>query len=100
MSFEEFQTSVAAGRFPAALNPPLQALWRDGGGDWPAAHAAVQDEGSREAAWVHAYLHRKEGDVDNAAYWYARARQPVAAGELGAEWETITRALLSAPGGG
>ena len=94
MSFEEFQTAVAEGRFPAGLDPALQGLWHDARGDWPRAHGCVQDADSPEAAWVHAYLHRKEGDPANAAYWYARARRPVATVSLGAEWEAVARALL------
>lgn len=97
MSFEEFQTSVAQAKFPAGLTPPLQALWHDARGDWDRAHACVQDDGSADGAWVHAYLHRKEGDAGNAGYWYARARQ-AAVGEgvaLGDEWAQIARALLA-----
>lgn len=96
MSFDEFETEVAAGRFPAGLSRPLQALWHDARGDWPAAHAAAQDESSPAGAWVHAYLHRREGDLGNAAYWYARAGRPVATGPLAAEWAEIARALLNA----
>lgn len=94
MSFEEFKTEVEAGRFPAHLNKAVQALWHEARGDWAQAHACVQDDASREAAWVHAYLHRREGDNGNAAYWYARARQPVATVSLDDEWTAITRTLL------
>lgn len=96
MSFDEFETEVAAGRFPATLGLPLQALWHDARGDWPAAHAAVQDDASKDGAWVHAYLHRREGDLGNAAYWYNRAGRPVATGPLAVEWAAIARALLNA----
>jgi hypothetical protein len=97
MSFEEFQTSVAQARFPAGLTPALQALWHDARGDWDQAHGCVQDDGSVEGAWVHAYLHRKEGDISNAAYWYARARRPVVAATLALDDERtqIARALLA-----
>ncbi len=95
MSFEDFQTAVGEGRFPEGLSPALQALWHDARGDWSRAHACVQDDESREAAWVHAYLHRKEGDAGNAAYWYARARRPVASGNLEAEWAALAGALLA-----
>lgn len=95
MSFDEFETEVTAGRFPAEVALPLQALWHDARGDWPAAHAAVQDDASKAGAWVHAYLHRREGDLGNAAYWYARAGRPVATGPLAAEWTAIARALLN-----
>jgi hypothetical protein len=94
MSFEEFQTEVEAGRFPTELNAPLQALWHEARGDWAGAHACVQEDNSPAASWVHAYLHRREGDAGNAAYWYARARRPVATGSLEAEWAAIARELL------
>ena len=68
--------------------------WWAAKGDWDKAHAIVMDDGSREAAWVHAYLHRVEGDVDNARYWYRRAaRKPVTA-PVEQEWEEIAAALL------
>lgn len=79
---------------PTLLSPPLRALREDAAGNWDAAHEAVQDDPSPEAAWVHAYLHRKEGDTSNAAYWYERAgrRRPAVGGD--AEWEEIAAALL------
>lgn len=64
-------------------------------GDWEGAHAAVQDDQSREAAWIHAHLHRVEGDRSNASYWYRRAGQPVATGPLGEEFRAISDALGS-----
>lgn len=92
-SFEVFRTATVA---PAHLGPALCALWHDARGDWDTAHTLAQEADDRDGAWVHAYLHRKEGDAGNAAYWYARARKPVAAGELDAEREAIARALLGA----
>jgi hypothetical protein len=94
MSFEEFRRAVngRAGE-PAGLSPALRALWHDARGDWPAAHACAQADPGRGGAWVHAYLHRKEGDESNAAYWYQRANQPVAGGPLEDEWAEIARAL-------
>jgi len=79
---------------PRELAAPAAALWWAKKGDWDKAHRLVMDEASREAAWVHAYLHRAEGDVGNAHYWYRRARCPPADGDLDAEWETIVAALL------
>jgi hypothetical protein len=80
---------------PPELGPALQALWRDAQGDWDRAHACAQvDEADQSAAWVHAYLHRKEGDLANAAYWYRRAGRPMAREELKAEWLAIAIALL------
>ncbi|MBP0115634.1 MULTISPECIES: hypothetical protein [Bradyrhizobium] len=83
------------GAVPApSLNAPLRGLWWAAKGDWDRAHKIVQDESSREAAWVHAYLHRVEGDLGNAGYWYRQAGQPVAKDSLKAEWERIAATLL------
>ena len=76
------------------LSAPLAALWWAAKGDWDQAHKIVQDESGREAAWVHAYLHRVEGDLGNAGYWYRQAGQPVATDSLQAEWERIAATLL------
>lgn len=73
--------------------PARAALWHAARDDWEAAHAAAQSDGGREAAWVHAYLHRVEGDLPNARYWYGVAGRPVATGPLEAEWEAIASAL-------
>jgi hypothetical protein len=76
------------------LNAPLAGLWWAAKGDWDQAHKIVQDENSRDAAWVHAYLHRVEGDLGNAGYWYRQAGQPAAKDSLEAEWERIAATLL------
>jgi hypothetical protein len=97
MSFEEFRQSIKSDAAPAAaLSGALQALWHDGRGDWQRAHECAQDDTSRDGSWVHAYLHRKEGDLGNAGYWYAKARRPAPARDvtLDAEWAEIARALL------
>ncbi|MCK1404328.1 MULTISPECIES: hypothetical protein [unclassified Bradyrhizobium] len=78
---------------PPDLSAPLAALWWAAKGDWDQAHRIVQDESSREAAWVHAYLHRVEGDLGNAGYWYRQAGRPVATDSLEAEWQRIVDAL-------
>ena len=80
---------------PASAPPLLRALWHDATGDWEDAHTLAQDVESPDGAWVHAYLHRKEGDVSNAAYWYRRAGKPVVSVPLDAEWDAIAAALLS-----
>lgn len=77
------------------LSEALQALWHDAQGNWEAAHDTLQDDSNLESHWVHAYLHRKEGDTPNARYWYNRAQQPFPNTSLDEEWENITRALLS-----
>lgn len=79
---------------PEGLAPTVLALWWAAKGEWERAHKIVQDDESREAAWVHAYLHRVEGDLPNAGYWYRTAGKPVAAGALEAEWQAIAAALL------
>jgi len=71
----------------------LKALGMAASGDWDGAHKLVQDDQSVEAAWVHAHLHRVEGDLSNAVYWYRRAGKPVATGDLGEEREAIEAAL-------
>jgi hypothetical protein len=75
------------------LDAPLAALWWAAKGDWDAAHKIVQDESDATSAWVHAYLHRVEGDLSNAGYWYRQAGQPVAKDSLEAEWERIVAVL-------
>lgn len=99
MDVEAFRASLADDG-PPALGLALEALWWDAKGDWDRAHACAQeDEADPDAAWVHAYLHRKEGDPGNAAYWYRRAGRPVAtAVALDAEWAAIAASLLSARG--
>ena len=74
--------------------PLLRALWHEAHGDWTAAHEFAQDVDTPEGARVHAYLHRKEGDRTNAAYWYRRAGQSIATGPLEGEWETLVAAFL------
>ncbi len=95
MDLSTLKTSLSNPEPPPGLSPALQALWHDARGDWRTAHMLVQDEQTAEGAWVHAYLHRKEGDDANAAYWYRRAGQPVARTTLQEEWESLARSLLS-----
>lgn len=94
MTLEEFRRSLAEAAPPAGLSDVLKALWHDGHGDWDAAHQVAQDVPDPDGAWVHAYLHRKEGDAGNAAYWYRRASQPVCRESLDAEWAAIVEAFL------
>ena len=97
MSFAEFQESVANDAAPpAGASLPLRALWHDARGDWTRAHNFAQEDHGRDGSWVHAYLHRKEGDAGNAGYWYARAgrKMPANGVTLDAEWEDIARDLL------
>jgi hypothetical protein len=93
MTLDEFRATLAKAAPPDAV-PALRALWHDARDEWERAHEVAQDIDEPAGAWVHAYLHRKEGDLANAAYWYQRARQPVAADSLDAEWRRIVTALL------
>jgi hypothetical protein len=93
VSTADFKASLAAAAPAPELAPPLAAMWWAAKGDWDAAHKIVQDEDTADAAWVHAYLHRVEGDLGNADYWYRRASKPQAKDSLEAEWERIVSAL-------
>ena len=95
MTLAEFKRSLEKRKPPASLAPALAALWWAGKDDWDKAHAIVMDEGGKDCAWVHAYLHRVEGDLGNAGYWYRQAGKPVATGALAAEWAAITREILA-----
>lgn len=85
----------------AASAPPdqgaaVKALWWAAHSDWKNAHKAAQADEGAPAAWVHAYLHRVEGDLENASYWYGQAGKPIATGPLDDEWQAIAAALLKA----
>jgi hypothetical protein len=95
MQASSFRASLADSAPPPGLTAALEALWWDARGNWQRAHKAVMRDEGAEAAWVHAYLHRKEGDRSNAAYCYRRAGRPMPDGPLHAEWEAIAAALLS-----
>ena len=95
MDLSQFKNSLAKPKPPAGLAPALTALWWAAKDKWEKAHNIVMDEGGKDCAWVHAYLHRKEGDESNAAYWYRRAGKPVARDSLTAEWDRIVTALLT-----
>jgi hypothetical protein len=95
MTLDDFKATLSTPTPPAGLRAVLVALWHDGRGDWDAAHHVAQDVDDAEGAWVHAYLHRKEGDLSNAGYWYRRAGQTPASGALATEWDRIVTALLA-----
>jgi hypothetical protein len=90
----EFRETLASASPPAGISPTLLALWHDAKGNWDAAHAVAQDIDDEDGSWIHAYLHRKEGDAGNAAYWYRRAGKPVSRKSLDDEWEEIADQLL------
>ena len=94
MTFDDFRRSLTATEPSAELSHALAGLWWDAKGDWKQAHESAQQDEGRDGSWVHAYLHRKEGDHSNAAYWYSQAGRPVCREPLEAEWISIARALL------
>ena len=94
MTLQQFRASLAQPNPPAELSLALAGLWRDAKGDWTKAHESAQQDEGPEGAWVHAYLHRKEGDTSNAAYWYGRAKTPPSRSSFEEEWEEIATALL------
>ena len=99
MTLEEFRQTLTQPGPPKDLSQALRAMWEDAKGDWNAAHAIAQDIDDRTGSWIHAYLHRKEGALGNAGYWYRRAGQPVAHDTLDEEWARIVGALLAGHGG-
>ncbi len=95
MNFEMFEASLTEAHPPAELSPCLTALWHEKQGHWDQAHEIVQEINTATAAWIHAYLHRKEGDEGNARYWYRNANRTFPAGQsLDDEWESLVKALL------
>jgi hypothetical protein len=98
MNTADFRASLFGAAPPPELDAPLVALWW-ARRNWDAAHRIVQDENDANSAWVHAHLHRVEGDLGNAGYWYRRAGQPAASGDLQAEWDQIVSALISGASG-
>jgi len=95
MSLEEFQQSLSANDPPAGLPHSIASLWWDAKGDWARAHSSAMLDKSNAGSWVHAYLHRKEGDRDNAGGWYSRAGKPFCEESLQDEWVSIARELLT-----
>ena len=95
MDYASFRRSLTEQEPSADLSPVLKALWHLGRKEWDRAHAIAQDGRDTDSHWVHAHLHRVEGDLSNAAYWYARAGRRVASGDLEVEWESMVRTLLS-----
>ncbi len=94
MNLHEFKETLRGNLPPANLEEHLKALWFDGKGDWEKAHVLIQDVNDKNAAWIHAYLYRKEGDISNADYWYRRAGKKRPEISLEKEWEQIAEALL------
>ncbi len=94
MTLAELQASLSQSAPPSGVPRLVEALWRDARGDWEQAHEIAQSIDDLEGAWVHAYLHRKEGDLSNAGYWYSRAGRQRPDASLDEEWKEIAEALL------
>jgi hypothetical protein len=94
IGYAAFKATLTDARPPAGLAPAVEALWYAANGFWERAHEAAQKRDDDAGAWVHAYLHRMEGDEENARYWYGRAGRRPSAAPHGTEWEEIARALL------
>lgn len=94
MNVTAFKESLEQPHPPASASVYLQALWYDAKGNWQQAHELIQDVPDKTASWIHAYLHRKEGDIWNADYWYSKAGKKRPAHSLSEEWEQITAALI------
>ncbi len=95
MNIEEFRLSVKTDHAPSGIGPLLKALWLDAKGDWEGSHNIVQDIDSKDAAWIHAYLHRKEGDLWNADYWYSRAGKQRPKLTLDEEWTILVNYFIT-----
>ena len=93
MTLAQFKSSLH-GDQPPEVGTALSALWYEAKGDWVKAHKLVQDEETRDAAWIHAYLHRREGDASNAGYWYTQAGRPYPDNSLENEWNQLATHFL------
>ncbi len=96
MNFHEFMDSLQAAKPPAEMEGNILALWYDKKGEWDKAHEIVQRTGGRQGDWIHAYLHRKEGDPGNASYWYAMVGKTRPNTSLNDEWEALVKVVLNA----
>lgn len=95
MNLQTFKTSLDDDTPAQDISPVLEALWHQAKGDWDTAHQMAQSQATPMGNWIHAYLHRVEGDDANAAYWYHRASKPVCTSRLAEEWEDIVMVLVS-----
>jgi len=96
MNIDLLKASLSLPEPPASLSVPLQALWWDAQGDWSRAHSLVDELETADAMAVHAYLHRKEGELWNADYWYRRAGRNYHRTSLSEEWNALVRGLAGA----
>jgi hypothetical protein len=94
MTLDDFEATLGDAAPPSDVPATVQALWYDARGDWDRAHEIAQEIPDADGSWVHAYLHRKEGDLSNASYWYHRAGRDRPRVSLEEEWREIAGALL------
>jgi hypothetical protein len=91
MKYDEFLGTLSSDQPPENMPDVLKALWYDGKNDWAASHNIAQDIDNKNGSWIHAYLHRKEGDISNARYWYSRANKSEPKMSLKEEWESLVK---------
>lgn len=94
MDYDQFIGSLSAAQPPQDLSPVLLSLWYDGKQDWESAHHVAQDIPGPNGSWIHAYLHRKEGDLFNARYWYRQAGKEEPASSLEDEWKQLVKTFV------
>jgi hypothetical protein len=96
MTFDEFRQSLSEAAPPKNADLALQGLWWSGKGEWERAHQCVQQrEGEAACDLVHGHLHRVEGDLTNAGYWYRRAGEQVATDTTDEEWAALVSRFLA-----
>jgi hypothetical protein len=94
MTLQQLRESLQEAAPPPGLSLALLGLWWDAKGNWTKAHESAQQDEGPTGSWVHAYLHRKEGDSSNADYWYRRAGKPASRSSLEQEWLEIAESLM------
>jgi len=95
MNFIEFLGTLENDHPDSELSPEIRALWWTKKGNWEIAHQIAQDAGTKQGDWIHAHLHRIEGDLSNASYWYSRAGKPNCQTSLPEEWESLVKDILN-----
>ncbi len=94
MNLPAFKESLVNNDCPSGISVYLQALWYDAKGNWNKAHELIQDIPDKNASWIHAYFHRKEGDISNADYWYYKAGRKRPTVTLYEEWEELATKFI------
>ena len=94
MNYDEFITTLKKNEPPKNISDTLKALWYDGKDDWESSHNVAQDIHDKNGSWIHAYLHRKEGDIPNARYWYTMAGRKEPGVTLKEEWESLVKHFI------